>query len=186
MKTMCAAVLAAALLTLPSAPTALAAEKCPPEVAEAKAMLSKATAAAKKPIARGQETQAPRQLAGAKPQDVQAPRGQDVQAPRGQDVQAPRGQDVQAPRGQDVQAPRGQDVQAPRAKQQDVQAPKQQDVQAPRGQQEIQAPRAKQQDVQAPRLTNARKLVREAEAACKKGDMALSASKAKEAMELLK
>ena len=135
MKTICAGVLAAALLILPSAPTALAAEKCPPEVAEAKAMLSKATAAAKKPIARGQEIQAPRQLAAAKPQDVQAPRGQDVQAPRGQDVQAPR---------------------------------------------------AKQQDVQAPRLTNARKLVREAEAACKKGDMALSAGKAKEAMELLK
>ncbi len=159
MKTIGAVVLAAALLILPSAPTALAAEKCPPEVAEAKAMLAKATAAAKKPLARAKEPQAPRELAAAKPQDVQAPRGQDVQAPRGQDVQAPRGQDVQAPRGQDVQAPRGQDVQAPRAK---------------------------QQDVQAPRLTNARKLVREAEAACKKGDMALSASKAKAAMELLK
>ena len=135
MKTIGAAVLAAALLTLPSAPTALAAEKCPPEVAEAKEMLAKATAAAKKPLARAKEPQAPRELAAAKPQDVQAPRGQDVQAPRGQDVQAPR---------------------------------------------------AKQQDVQAPRLTNARKLVREAEAACKKGDMALSASKANAAMELLK
>ena len=127
MKTIGAVVLAVALLTLPSAPTALAAEKCPPEVAEAKAMLAKATAAAKKPLARAKEPQAPRELAAAKPQDVQAPRGQDVQAPR-----------------------------------------------------------AKQQDVQAPRLTNARKLVREAEAACKKGDMALSASKAKAAMELLK
>ena len=113
MKTMCAALLVAALVTLPSSPMALAAEKCPPEVAEAKAMLTKATAAAKKATARGQE----------------------------------------------VQAPRG----------------KQQDVQAPRG-----------QDIQAPKLTNARKLVREAEAACKKGDMALSAGKAKEAMELLR
>ena len=47
MKTIGAVVLAVALLTLPSAPTALAAEKCPPEVAEAKAMLAKATAAAK-------------------------------------------------------------------------------------------------------------------------------------------
>jgi hypothetical protein len=157
MKTICSVVLAVALLTPPSAPMALAADKCPSEVAEAKTLLSKATAAAKKTTARGQETQAPRQLAGSKPQDVQAPRGQDVQAPRGQDVQAPRGQDVQAPRGQDVQAARGQDVQAPRG-----------------------------QDVQAPKLTNARKLVREAEAACRKGDMALSASKAKEAMELLK
>lgn len=147
---------------------ALAAEKCPPEVAAAKMMLSKATAAARKATARAQETQTPRQLAGSKQQDVQAPRGQEVQAPRQQDVQAPRGQDLQAPRGQE-------EIQAPRAKQQDVQAPRGQDVQAPRG-----------QDVQAPRLANARKLVREAQAACKKGDMALSASKAKEAMELLK
>jgi hypothetical protein len=143
MKKMCAVALGVALLTLPSSPMALAADKCPSEVAEARSMLGKATAAAKKAPARSQETQAPRQLAGSKPQDVQAPRGQDVQAPKQQEVQAPRG--------------------------------KQQDVQAPRG-----------QDIQAPRLTNARKLVREAEAACKKGDMALSASKAKEAMELLK
>ncbi len=141
MKAICACVFATALLALPSSPMALAAEKCPPEVAAAKMMLSKATAAARKATARAQETQTPRQLAGSKQQDVQAPRGQEVQAPRQQDVQAPRGQDVQAPRGQDVQAPR---------------------------------------------LANARKLVREAQAACKKGDMALSASKAKEAMELLK
>jgi hypothetical protein len=58
---------------------------CPPEVAKAKDMLSKQGT-----IARGQDVQAPRTLAGARGQDVQAPRGQDVQAPRGQDVQAPR------------------------------------------------------------------------------------------------
>jgi hypothetical protein len=89
-------------------------------------------------------------------------RGQDVQAPRtaagarGQDVQAPRGQDVQAPRGQDVQAPRGQDVQAPRG-----------------------------QDVQAPRVSKAASLVREAEQACKKGNMKLASEKAKAALTLL-
>jgi len=149
MKAMCAVALAAALLPLTAAPAVFAAERCPAEVIEAKSMLAKATTAATKAKARGQETQAPRHLAGARPQDVQAPRSQDVQAPRGQDVQAPRGQDVQAPRGQDVQAPRAQDV-------------------------------------QAPRLSKARKLVREAEAACKKGDMALSASKAREAIQLLK
>ncbi len=77
------------------------AASCPPEVAQAKEMLNKKAA-----IARGQDVQAPRSLAGARQDAVQAPRGQDVQAPRGQDVQAPRGQDVQAPRGQDVQAPR--------------------------------------------------------------------------------
>ena len=168
MKAICACAFATALLTLPSSPMALAAENCPPEVAAAKTMLSKAAPTASKATARAQDTQAPRQLAGERQQDIQAPRGQDVQAPRAQEVQAPKSQ---------------QEIQAPRAKQQDVQAPKQQDVQAPRGQ-DMQAPRG--QDIQAPRLANARKLVREAEAACKKGDMALSASKAKEAMELLK
>ncbi|MGH7353182.1 MAG: hypothetical protein ACRELS_01205 [Candidatus Rokuibacteriota bacterium] len=174
---------------------------CPPEVAKAKDMLSK-----KGEIARGQDIQAPRTLAGARGQDVQAPRGQDVQAPRGQDVQAPRGQDVQAPRGQDVQAPRGQDVQAPRGQAQqaprgqDIQAPRGQDVQAPRGQdvqaprgQDIQAPRG--QDVQAPRTaagvksggsTKAAGLVREAEAACKAGDMGTAKAKAEAAITELK
>jgi hypothetical protein len=152
MKVICVCVFATALLILPSSPMALAAEKCPPEVAAANTMLTKATSAASKATARAPETQAPRQLAGVRQQDIEVPRGQEVQAPKQQDVQAPRGQEIQAPKGQ----------------------------------QEIQAPRAKQQDVQAPRLANARKLVREAEAACKKGDMALSASKAKEAMELLK
>src|SRR5213592_121238 len=134
------------------APTVEAQSSCP-EVEQAKAMFSK--------VAKAQDVQAPRSLAGARQdqqaprsQDIQAPRslagarGQDVQAPRGQDTQAPRGQDVQAPRGkQDVQTPRGQDTQAPRGKQ-DVQAPRGQDTQAPRGQ-DTQAPRG--QDVQAPR-----------------------------------
>src|SRR5215471_16019009 len=103
---------------------ASAADKCPAELAQAKSMLNKAAASAKT------STTAPRQLAGARTQDVQAPRtaAQDVQAPRtaSQDVQAPRtgAQDVQAPRtaSQDVQAPRtaSQDVQAPRTASQDV------------------------------------------------------------------
>jgi hypothetical protein len=96
---------------------------------------------------------------------VQAPRGQDVQAPRGQDVQAPRGQDVQAPRGQDVQAPRGQDVQAPRG----------QDTQAPRGQ------------LAGGKVDSAAaKLVREAEAACKAGDMKTAKAKAEAAIAEIK
>src|SRR3989304_4397530 len=95
-----------------------AASPCPPEVQAAKDLLGKQ-------VAKSQDVQAPRSLAGARSQDVQAPRSQDVQAPRAgkaQDVQAPRGQDVQAPRSQDIQAPRGQDVQAPRS--QDIQAPR--------------------------------------------------------------
>jgi len=182
---------------------------CPPEVAKAKEQLSMRTAkadtvqaprslAASRPseAPRGQDVQAPRSLAGARQQneaprgqDVQAPRGQDVQAPRGQDVQAPRGQDVQAPRGQDVQAPRGQDVQAPRG--QDVEAPRGQDVQAPRGQ-DVQAPRG--QDVQAPRSlagskagsSKAFSLVKEAEAACAKGDMTTAKTKAEAALAEMK
>ena len=168
MKAICVCAFATALLTLPSSPMALAAENCPPEVAATKTMLSKAAPTASKATARALDMQAPRQLAGERQQDIQAPRGQDVQAPRAQEVQAPKSQ---------------QEIQAPRAKQQDLQAPKQQDVQAPRGQ-DMQAPRG--QDIQAPRLANARKLVREAEAACKKGDMALSAKKAREALGLLK
>ena len=172
--------------------------QCPPEVAKAKEQLNTRSAKA-------DAVSAPRSLAGARAsaneaprgQDVQAPRGQDVQAPRGQDVQAPRGQDVQAPRGQDVQAPRGQDVQAPRGQDmqaprgQDVQAPRGQDVQAPRGQ-DVQAPRG--QDVQAPRSlagskatsSKAFNLVKEAEAACAKGDMATAKAKAEAALAVMK
>jgi len=175
-----------------------AASPCPPEVQAAKDLLGKQ-------VAKSQDVQAPRSLAGARSQDVQAPRSQDVQAPRGQDVQAPRGQDIQAPRGQDVQAPRGQDIQAPRTlvapqapRSQDIQAPragKAQDVQAPRGQdvqaprsQDIQAPRAGTTGgtmVQAPRADKARILVNEAEAACKAGDMTKATEKAKAAMAVL-
>jgi len=140
----------AVLLVAPS--LALAADKCPTEVSQAKAMLNKAGAAA---------TKAPRELAGARSQDVQAPRtpSQEVQAPRtpSQDVQAPR-------------TP-SQDVQAPRTPSQDVQAPRT----ASRGQGE-----------QSSRISNAQQLVKDAEAACKTGDMTAASAKAKEAMALLK
>lgn len=69
--------------------------------------------------------------------------------------------------------------------QQDVQAPRgNQDVQAPRGNQDVQAPRGNQ-DVQAPRVNDAGGLVRQANAACKKGDMTTAAQKAREALALL-
>src|SRR5206468_3658069 len=173
-------------------PMADAQSACPPEVTKAKEML------AQKSVAKGQDIQAPRTLAGAR-QEVQAPRGQEVQAPRGQEVQAPRGQEVQAPRGQEVQAPRakaeqaprGQEVQAPRG--QEVQAPRGQEVQAPRGQ-EVQAPRG--QEVQAPRtmagakqpagMSKASSLVSEAEAACKAGDMKTAKAKAEAAISAMK
>ena len=154
------------------APVADAQSSCPAEVAQAKDMFSK--------VAKAQDVQAPRSLAGARGQDTQAPRGQDTQAPRGQDTQAPRGQDTQAPRGQDTQAPRGkQDVQAPRG--QDTQAPRGQDTQAPRSQDALRG-----QDTQAPRSSEASKLIREAEASCKAGNMAEAKAKAEAAIKILK
>jgi len=150
-----------------------AASSCPPEVAQAKDLISKHSTAS-------------RTLAGAK--DIQAPRMQDVQAPRMQDVQAPRSlagaKDVQAPRMQDVQAPRMQDVQAPRVSAKDVQAPRMQDVQAPR-MQDVQAPRTLAGATQI-NASKAAKLVKEAEAACKAGDMKTAKSKAEAAIAQLK
>ena|SRR5438034_707204 len=149
-------------------PMADAQSACPPEVTKAKEML------AQKSVAKGQDIQAPRTLAGAR-QEVQAPRGQEVQAPRGQEVQAPRGQEVQAPRGQEVQAPRGQEVQAPRG----------QEVQAPRGQ-EVQAPRTMAGAKQPAGMSKASSLVSEAEAACKAGDMKTAKAKAEAAISAMK
>lgn len=84
---------------------------------------------------------------------------QGAEAPRGQESQAPRGQESQAPRGQESQAPRGQESQAPRM------------TTAQRG--------------KATGLANARRLVQQAETACKQKDDAQALANAKAAMELL-
>ena len=127
--------------------------------------------------------QCPPELAQAKAalKSAQASLKKAPQVAKGQDIQAPRSPQASA-RAQDVQAPRAQDIQAPRS--QDIQAPRSQDIQAPRSQQEIPVPRG--QEIQAPRVKQAGALVQESEAACKKGDMALSTRKAKEALGLLK
>src|SRR5438034_778707 len=174
MKRFFAAIVSVAVLGA-LAPTVDAQSSCPSEVQQAKEMFAK--------VAKAPEVQAPRTLAGAR-QDTQ------VQSPRGkEDVQAPRSLagartqiDVQSPRGkEDVQSPRGkQDVQSPRGKQ---------DVQAPRGKQDVQAPRSDQgagQAVQAPRGSDAAKLIHEAEAACKAGNMAEAKAKAEAALRILK
>jgi hypothetical protein len=111
--------------------------------------------------------QCPTELTQAKAalKSAQASLKKNPQVAKGQDIQAPRSQ--AGARSQDIQAPRGQ-----------------QDIQAPRGQQEIPVPRG--QDIQAPRVNQAATLVQEADAACKKGDTALSTRKAKEALGLLK
>jgi hypothetical protein len=133
------------------------AQTCPAELAQAKVVLERAQATAMT------EQQLPREAAGAR-QQVEAPRGQEIQAPRGQEVQAPRGQEIQAPRGQEVQAPRGQEIQAPRG----------QEVQAPRGQET------------GSKTERAAALVKESDAACRQGNMTLSAEKAKAALEMLR
>jgi hypothetical protein len=182
MKRFFAAIMSVAVIAA-LAPVAGAQSQCPAEVGQAQAMLQKA-AKPQQQAARGQDVQAPRSLAGARStQDVQAPRSstQDVQAPRSstQDVQAPRSstQDVQAPRSLAGARSSTQDVQAPRSSTQDVQAP-----------------RSSTQDVQAPRSlagaksgsADAAKLVREAEAACKAGNMDSAKAKAVEAIGLMK
>jgi hypothetical protein len=93
-----------------------------------------------------------------RPKSQASARGQDTQAPHGQEIQAPRGQDVQAPRGQDIQAPRGQETEAPRN--------------VAKG--------------RSTALINARRLVNEAEAACKDNDSERAASNARAARELLR
>ena len=107
---------------------------------------------------KARSVQKPRALASAR-QGAEAPRGQESQAPRGQESQAPRGQESQAPRGQESQAPRGQESQAPRM------------TSAQRG--------------KATGLANARRLVQQAETACKQKDEAQALANAKAAMELL-
>ena len=151
------------------------AQSCPPELAEAKKALERATATAQS------ASELPRTLAGAR-DEIQAPRGQEIQSPRGQDIQSPRGQEIQSPRGQDIQSPRGQEIQSPRG--QDIQSPRGQEIQSPRGQ-EIQSPRTTV-GARTSGAATAAALVTEAEAACMAGNMALSAQRAKAALEVLR
>jgi hypothetical protein len=167
---------AAALVSLSTPVIANAASPCPTEVKEARELLTAKT----KTVTTAKTTQPSKSLAAVRQQDIQAPRAstQDVQAPRAstQDVQAPRAstQDVQAPRSstQDVQAPRTKDHPEP------PQGP------APRGQ-DVQAPRNVAKG-RATALTNARRLVAEAETACKDADSQRALANAHAALELLK
>ena len=129
------------------------------------AIMSVAVVAAMAPVANAQ-SQCPAEVSQAQAMLKKVSKAQDVQAPRSlagsrQDIQAPRaGQDVQAPRsGQDIQAPRsGQDIQAPRSL----------------------------AGAKSSSGSDAMKLVREAEAACKAGNMDTAKAKAVEAMGLMK
>src|SRR5256886_1641197 len=138
------------------------------------AIMSVAVVATVAPVVDAQ-TQCPAEVSQAQAMLKKVSKAQDVQAPRSL---AGSRQDIQAPRaGQDIQAPRaGQDIQAPRAGQ---------DIQAPRAGQDIQAPRSLA-GAKSSSGSDAVKLVREAEAACKAGNMDAAKAKAVEAMGLMK
>src|SRR3989449_5086227 len=131
------------------------------------AIMSVAVIAALAPVA-GAQSQCPAEVGQAQAMLQKAAKPQQ---------QAARGQDVQAPRSLAGARSSTQDVQAPRSSTQDVQAP-----------------RSSTQDVQAPRSLagaksgsgDAAKLVREAEAACKAGNMDSAKAKAIEAIGLMK
>jgi hypothetical protein len=127
------------------------------------------------PVVGQSADQCPPELTQAKAalKSAQASLKKAPQVAKGQEIQAPRSSKASA-RAQDIQAPRNQDIQSLRS----------QDIQSPRSQQEIPVPRG--QEIQAPRVKQAGGLVQESEAACKKGDMALSTRKAREALGLLK
>ena len=166
-------------------PMASAQTACPPEVAKAKAMLSQ------------KNTQAPRTLAGARGQDPQAPRGQDIQAPRSlagarqQDPQAARGENPQAARGENPQAARGENPQAARgenpqaARGENPQAARGENPQAARGQ-DVQTARAGSAAKPSGDINKASGLIKEAEAACKAGDVKAAKEKADAAISILK
>jgi hypothetical protein len=120
-----------------STPTIVgAATPCPPEVKEARDLLTVKTATVNKAT----------------------PPGKPLAAARGQDPQAARGQDPQTARGQDPQTARGQDPQTARN--------------VIKG--------------RAAALANARRLVIEAEAACKDADARRASANARAGMELLR
>ena len=94
MRKLLATVLGVTMVVALSASAGMGQTSCPPEVASAKAMLTQ--------TANSQDVQAPRSLAGARSQELQAPRSQELQAPRSQELQAPRSQELQAPRSAEL------------------------------------------------------------------------------------
>jgi hypothetical protein len=176
---------------------------CPPEVARAKAMLSQKSTQAPRTLAgsrsqqdpqapRGQDIQAPRSLAGARSQqEPQAARGENPQAARGENPQAARGENPQAARGENPQAARGENPQAARgenpqaARGENPQAARGENPQAPRGQ-DVQTARAGSAAKPSGDINKASGLIKEAEAACKAGDVKSAKEKADAAISILK
>src|SRR6267142_1956675 len=109
-----------------------------------------------------QTASCPPEVAKAKEQlSMRTAKTDTVQAPRSlagaRQIESPRGQDIQSPRGQDIQSPRGQDIQSPRS---------------------LAGSKAGS--------SKAFNLVKEAEAACAKGDMTTAKAKAEAALAEMK
>jgi hypothetical protein len=172
------AIVSAAMVLFVGAPVVMAQDKCPVELRDAKAKLAAVAKVPRAPAGfQGGSSEAPRAAAGFQGGSSEAPRA--AAGFQGGSSEAPRaaagfqGGSSEAPRaaagfqGGSSEAPRaaagfqGGSSEAPRA-----------------------AAGAKAPDNGA--LAQARKLIAEAEAACKKGDMAASSQKAKAALEALK
>ena len=202
MKKVFAAIMSMAVMAT-FTPIASAQSACPPEVAKAKEMLSGKSVSAPRSLAgsrgqdpqaaRGQDVQTPRSLAGARGQDPQAARGENAQAARGENAQAARGENAQAARteknpqaarGENAQAARGENAQAARGE--NAQAARGENAQAARGGQDIQTARAGSGAKPAGDVSKASGLIKEAEAACKAGDVKTAKEKADAAISILK
>ncbi len=156
MKRLLVAVVSFALVNV-TVPALSVAAECPPELAEAKAALQKAQQALRKTQTAKARAEA---VAKDRPDEgVPAPRVSKDRPDEG--VPVPRAPKDRPDEG--IPVPRG-----PKDRPDEG-------VPVPRG-----------EDIQAPRVTKARALVRQADHACKQGDLALSAQKAKEALALLR
>ena len=171
MRQVVAVVLGLGIIALTTPGVVRAADQCPAELAQAKAALKSAQAQAK-----SQDIQSPRCQAGARSQDIQAPRpGIRRRAAGAAGAAQPAGHPGTAAAGDaGTPEPAGHPGTA---------AAGDAGPACPAG-----APRrpGARQDIQAPRVKQAAALVQQSDAACKKGDMTLSAKKAREALGLLK
>jgi hypothetical protein len=135
--------------------------------------------------ARGENPQAAR---GENPQaacgeNPQAARGENPQAARGENPQAARGKKPQAARGENPQAARGENPQAARGE--NPQAARGENPQAARGQ-DVQTARGGSAAKPSGDVNKASGLIKEAEAACKAGDVKTAKEKADAAISILK
>jgi len=172
-------IVSAVLVSIAGAPMVMAQDKCPVELRDAKAKVAAAAKSAPRAAAgyQGGSGEAPRAAAGYQGGSGEAPRA--AAGYQGGSREAPRA--AAGYQGGSSEAPRaaagyqGGSSEAPRA----AAGYQGGSSEAPRTAASAKAP-------DSAMLAKARKLIAEAEADCKKGDMAASSEKAKAALETLK